>query len=172
MAGARIFGENRVQDALEKIDRLPKDIIWHLIGRLQKNKVNKVVDKFDLIHSVDSLELAQKLSEKSTQSQKILVQVNVSQEESKSGFTKEEFLKVYPQIESLKNIELCGLMTMAPLSDDKDLVRKSFQGISLIKKELRKIHWLLSMGMSQDYPIAIEEGANILRIGSHFLKGL
>lgn len=170
--GQRDFGENRVQDALLKMQSLPADITWHLIGHLQKKKVNKVVDQFEYIHSVDSLELAQKISERSSKKQKIFAQVNTSNEPSKEGFSKEDFLQSYSKLESFKNIELVGLMTMAPLTDDQNVIRSCFRDLKEISKTLNRAHWKLSMGMSSDYPIAIEEGAHFIRIGRHFLKGL
>lgn len=170
--GQRDFGENKVQDALEKMEKLPKDIHWHFIGHLQKNKVNKVIDQFDLIHSVDSLELAKKISERSSRVQKILLQINASNEASKMGFTVEEFLEKYSDIEELENIELCGLMTMAALSDDQQKTAGTFQVLSDLRRKLKKDHWQLSMGMSGDYALAVQKGADLIRIGRRFLEGL
>lgn len=167
--GQRDFGENRVQDALEKIEKLPKDIHWHFIGHLQKNKVNKILGKFDLIHSVDSLELAEKISQATKNPQRILLQVNTSLEKSKEGMTKKECLEKISQIENLKNIVVEGLMTMAPFTDDKELVHKTFKALFEIKNQLKKEHWKLSMGMSQDFQIALQEGANYVRIGRRLL---
>lgn len=167
--GHRCFGENKVQDALKKMENLPCDISWHFIGHLQKNKVNKIVDKFDLIHSVDSYELAEKISEKSKRVQKILLQVKTSFEESKSGFLPKELLEDLPKIDALKNIKVCGLMTMAPHTDDISKVQESFRTLNEIRKNLGKKEWLLSMGMSQDFHYAIEQGANLVRIGSSLI---
>lgn len=167
--GQRDFGENRIQDVLEKIPQLPSDIRWHFIGHLQKNKINKAIDLFYLIHSVDSIELAQKISERSSHPQKILLQVNTSLEESKNGFSIEDCQKAIPIISQFSNIEICGLMTMAPFEASKDKIRETFAKLSQIKDSLGKKHWHLSMGMSQDYEIAIEEGADIVRIGRRFL---
>ncbi|MCH9631951.1 MAG: Pyridoxal phosphate homeostasis protein [Chlamydiae bacterium] len=170
--GQRDFGENKVQDALEKMGKLPKDICWHFIGHLQKNKMNKIVDLFDLIHSVDSVELAQKISKKSSKVQKILLQINASNEASKRGFSVEEFLEKYLEIEKLENIELCGLMTMAALSDDPQKTSDTFQVLAKLRKKLNKESWKLSMGMSTDYAIAIQNDADLIRIGRRFLEGL
>lgn len=163
--GQRDFGENKVQDALQKMEKLPKDIRWHFIGHLQKNKVNKIIDCFELIHSIDSFELAEKIAQKSSSKQKILLQVNTSGEESKTGFDPHLFYKEFEQIQKLSSIEVVGLMTMAPDSDDETLIRETFSKLRQIREKLNQPHWLLSMGMSQDYPIAILEGANLLRLG-------
>lgn len=168
--GQRDFGENRVQDALEKIENLPQDIRWHFIGHLQKNKVNKIIDKFDLIHSVDSYELAEKISQRTKKTQRILIQVNASLEPSKEGMKKGELLEELPRIESLKNIQVEGLMTLAPQTEDKKVVHQTFKVLSEIKNQLKKEHWKLSMGMSQDFQAAIEEGANYIRIGRRLLS--
>ena len=170
--GQRDFGENRVQDALEKIRELPKDITWHFIGHLQKNKVGKIVDQFDLIHSVDSTLLAQKISDKSTKVQKVLLQINVSEESSKGGFFIDEFLKALPEIEKMKHIQVCGLMTIGAHVEDKGQIQKTFKRLADLRKELQRPEWKLSMGMSSDYPLAIREGADFLRIGRRFLEGL
>lgn len=168
-AGQRDFGENKVQDALEKIQALPKDIHWHFIGHLQKNKVNKMIHLFDLIHSVDSFELALKISEKSTQKQAILLQVNTSKEATKSGFTKETLFKSLESIESLPHIEVKGLMTLAPHTEDTKQIKKAFKELREIKESLNKKSWHLSMGMSEDFHIAIEEGSDYVRIGRRLL---
>lgn len=167
--GQRDFGENRVQDALEKIKQLPDDIRWHFIGHLQINKVNKVIDKFDLIHSIDSYECAKKISDKSQRPQKILIQINTSDETTKSGFSKREFFEQLPLIEKLPHIKVEGLMTMAAHTDDTDKIRQSFRDLAEVRATLEKEHWQLSMGMSDDYKIALQEGTTLLRIGRRFL---
>lgn len=168
--GQRDFGENRVQDALQKMSQLPSDIRWHFIGHLQKNKINKIIGLFDLIHSIDSIELAQKISDKSQSIQKILLQVNTSAEESKEGFSIEECKRAVPIISKLLHIQICGLMTMAPSGASESKIRETFSQLRELKMHLGHNDWLLSMGMSQDYLIAIEEGADIVRIGSRFLN--
>ena len=171
-AGCRDFGESRVAEALEKMEKLPKDIRWHFVGKLQRNKVNKIIGRFALIQSVDTKELAEKISEKSIEARiksAILLEVNVSGETSKSGFSVAELRKEYPYLQSLQGIEIQGLMTMAPLTDDQNLIRACFSALRHLKEELQLP--FLSMGMSQDYLIAIEEGATHLRIGSAIFEG-
>lgn len=161
--GCRDFGENRVQEALPKIEEMADDIRWHFIGTLQKNKVKKVVGRFDLIHSVDSFELAQEISKQGIDT-KILLQVNTSGEESKQGFSPGEIEKKLPLIQKLPFVQVQGLMTMAPLTENVAEIRSCFRSL----RELRDRHGLqeLSMGMSHDYMMAIEEGATMVRIGS------
>ncbi len=161
--GCRDFGENRVQDALPKIEELPPDIRWHFIGTLQKNKVKKVVGNFALIHSVDSVELAQEISKQGIDTS-ILLQVNTSGEESKQGFTEDEFRRDLAMIQKMPYIQVKGLMTMAPLTEDVDQIRMCFRRLRELRDELGLKE--LSMGMSHDYKIAIDEGATIVRIGS------
>lgn len=165
--GCRDFGENRIPEALQKIECMPHDIRWHFIGPLQKNKVNKAVGRFSLIHSVDNFTLAEKIAKQSQEKgivTAILLQVNISKEASKQGLTKEEWLAHMPTVLSLKGLDVQGLMTMAPLTDDEAVIRKTFRGLRQFRDELKLKH--LSMGMSRDFSIAIEEGATILRIGT------
>lgn len=178
-AGCENFGESRVQEALEKIDLAPSGLKWHLIGTLQKNKVNKVIDKFSLIHSVDQLDLASKISEASLLNNTktaILLQVNISLEASKQGASKEEWLKNFEQVMQLKGVDVKGLMTMAPLTRDQKVLRKIFAELRLFRDQLEHILGKkgalpqLSMGMSNDYPQAIAEGATLLRIGSAIFR--
>lgn len=174
-AGCRDFGENRIQEVLQKIPLLPSDIRWHFIGTLQANKVNKGVGAFHLIHSVDSLELAYKISAVSQKREivtPILLEVNTSGEENKHGLSKEVWLRCLKEIDQLPNIYLKGLMTMAPLTDDQDRIRDCFRSLRQLR-EAFKIQLKnpaqfkeLSMGMSHDYEIAIQEGATLLRIGT------
>ncbi len=165
--GCRNFGENRIPEALEKMAALPNDIHWHFIGALQKNKVNKAVGKFALIHSVDNPELAEKIaksSEAANLTTSILLQVNTSGEASKQGLSPEAWR---PHLESLfrhKNIQIKGLMTMAPLTEDTKIIRNTFRSLREFRDELHLP--LLSMGMSHDYEIALDEGSNLLRIGT------
>lgn len=166
--GHRDFGENKVQEFLEKKPKLPEDIRWHFIGHLQKNKVNKVVGEVDLIHSVDSLELAEKIGERAKSQGitcAILLQVNTSGEASKYGLSVDQFEKEAQAFKGIEGIEIKGLMTMAPLTEDQELIRHSF----IVLRGLQETHFPggeLSMGMSHDYEIALEEGASIVRIGS------
>jgi len=175
-AGQKVFGENRVQEAEEKINILKNlDIEWHLVGVLQKNKVNKAVPLFDLIHSIDSFELAQKVSKKAidiNKVQDILIQVNTSGESTKSGFKLDYSLirDEVAKILELKGVRVRGFMTIGPLTDDRDLIKNSFKQLremrDSIQKELKVDLIELSMGMSSDYDIAILEGATIIRVGS------
>ncbi len=173
--GLRDFAENRVQDALEKFGSLPEEIKqnsrFHLIGHLQSNKVKKAVGNFDLIHSIDSLKLAEAVSKEALQKgivQKILLQVNNANEEAKSGFAVEDLRKTFPEIIALKGIKVEGLMNIAPIASESEL-RVLFQGMLDLKRELEKDFACelkeLSMGMSSDYKIAIEYGSTMIRIG-------
>lgn len=177
--GCRDFGESRVQSAIEKMTDLPADISWHFIGRLQSNKVNKVLGRFAFIHSIDTVDLAELIASKSSSlgiTASILLQVNISEEQTKQGFSSHELLKHFPYLLELKGISIQGLMTMAPLTDDEERIRKSFSGLRILRDELRTRtgdkHLLphLSMGMSHDFPIAIAEGATLLRIGTSIFK--
>lgn len=154
--GCRDFGENRLAEALQKIPHLPKDIRWHFTGTLQKNKVAKAKEHFYLIHSVDTPELALKIG----QSTPLLLQVNTSKEPSKHGLFLQEWKEKYASIQHL-NVQ--GLMTIAPLTKEEALIRHCFSSLRKWKEELGLVH--LSMGMSHDYLIAIEEGATMLRLG-------
>ena len=172
-AGQTEFGENKAQELVTKFDVLGNQVIWHYIGRLQKNKVKYAVRTADYIHSVDSLSLAQeiqKYSEKLGKTPKILIHAKTSEEESKSGVTeKEEITKIAKYCSQASNLNLVGLMTIAPLTEDKNLIRKSFSYLRKLKEELNSEGYNiqeLSMGMTSDYEIAIEEGATMLRIGS------
>jgi len=169
-AGCRHFGENRVQEALPKIAQAPSDILWHFIGTLQKNKVGKVLNSFWHIHSVDSPDLAKAISKRSEIDVPILLQVNTSGEESKHGLSLKQWRAAAAEIFQLPRVNIQGLMTMAPLTEDEDVIRRSFAALREFRDELeqnegRKLPHL-SMGMSHDYLIAIEEGATFLRIGS------
>lgn len=168
------FGENRVQEALAKIEAFhPADVSWHMIGHLQTNKSAKVVGAFALIHSVDNLHLAQTLNRHAKAHalrQAILLQVNVAGEASKEGMTPEETPTLARQIASLPHLEIRGLMTIAPLVQNPEEVRPVFRGLRLLRDQLRDaladVNWShLSMGMTDDYQIAIEEGATIVRVG-------
>lgn len=169
--GLRSFGESRIPTALEKMAQLPSDIDWHFIGHLQSNKVAKAIGRFAFVHSVDSLDLAKKISSASTQqgcNTAVLLQVNTSGESSKQGFTPDTCREQFLELSQLPGISLQGLMTMAPLTDDANLIRACFSRLRDLRDELKLRH--LSMGMSQDFPIAIEEGATLLRIGSSLFQ--
>lgn len=165
-AGCRLFGESRVQELLDKQPQLPADIEWHLIGTLQRKKVGKVVGKVALIHSVDSLELAQKISQSSHEQgcvSHVLLEANVSGEASKHGLSMGEWRLLLPQLRELPNLSVDGLMTMAPLTEDRELIRTCFEGL---REGLPAGMAHLSMGMSHDWPEAVDAGATLLRIGS------
>lgn len=175
--GLRIFGENRVQEARKKIEELTsqfKDskIQWHLIGTLQKNKAKYAVHLFDLIHTVESVELAQELDKqagKINKIQRILVQVKLSQEPTKHGILEEQLFTLIEKIKELKNLKLEGLMTMPPYFDDPEESRPYFSRLRELRDEVQKRGFVLpelSMGMSNDFEIAIEEGATMVRIGT------
>lgn len=159
--GCRDFGESRVQEALEKIENAPKDINWHLIGSLQTNKVKKAIGKFKLIHSVDSYELAEKISNASIKIP-ILLQVNTSGESTKHGLSPQENLEKFFR---LPGVSVEGLMTMAPFVENEAVIRDCFVKLRNLRDQYGLKH--LSMGMSHDWRIAIEEGATILRIGTN-----
>ena len=172
--GVTDFGENRVQEALPKIAAFhPQGLRWHMIGHLQSNKAGKVVSPFYCVHSVDSLHLAQTLSRHAGEQEKslpVLLQVNVSGEASKEGMPLAEAPELARQIVALPHIQVDGLMTIAPLVEDPEQVRPEFRKLRLLREQLRtelpQCSWQhLSMGMTDDYPIAIEEGATIVRIG-------
>lgn len=171
--GCRDFGESRVLEALKKMDEMPSDIRWHFVGKLQTNKVNKVIGRFSLIHSVDSIYLAEKISKLSKNygvKTSILLEVNISGEKTKSGLKREEWKEKFSYLLSLEGIRIQGLMTMAPLICDESIIRQTFSQLRYFRDELSKEAKIdldmLSMGMSHDYRIAIEEGATLLRIGT------
>ena len=171
--GLTDFGENRAQELVLKFERLQNEVIWHFIGTLQKNKVKYVVNSAELIHSVDSVELVEEINkraEKIEKVQKILLEIKTSGEETKSGLETEiEILNLVKKCSELKNIKLTGLMTMAPLTDDVNIIRKSFRDLRNLKNKINNKGYNLtelSMGMTSDFEIAIEEGATMIRIGS------
>lgn len=172
-AGQIEFGENKAQELVSKFELLGNQVVWHFIGHLQKNKVKYTVRTADYIHSVDSFSLAEEIQKhavKLGKIQKILIQVKTSEEETKSGVTeKEEIKEIAKYCSKASNLNLIGLMTIAPLTKDKNLIRKSFNYLCKLKEELNSEGYglkELSMGMTSDYEIAIEEGATMLRIGS------
>ncbi len=180
-AGLRDFAESRVIEASEKINNLPEVIRenskFHFIGHLQTNKVKKAIENFDYIHSVDSIKLAGKISEeagKQGKIQKVLVQLNNANEEQKSGFSVSELLESFGQIINLKNIEVKGLMNMAPLGASDEELEILFHEVVQTKNKLEKEFGYklndISMGMSQDYEIAAREGSTMLRIGRKLFK--
>ena len=171
--GLADFGENRAQELTLKYEKLGDSVVWHMIGTLQKNKVKYAVNAADLIHSVDSLELVEEINaraEKLGKVQNILLEVKTSEEETKSGFeTENEILSIVKRCSALNNIGLKGFMTMAPLTEDANIIRKSFRDLRNLKDQINNKGYNLtelSMGMTSDFEIAIEEGATMIRIGS------
>lgn len=173
--GVREFGENKVQELSDKYQVLPNDIHWHLIGHLQRNKVKYVVDKAALIHSVDSLRLAEEIQKEATKKQvtaSVLLQVNVAKEESKSGFYNEELMEAVEKISALDRIRIQGLMTIAPFTEEPEENRQFFSmlrqlSVDIKQKNIDNVSMnILSMGMTGDYPVAIEEGATHIRVGT------
>jgi pyridoxal phosphate enzyme (YggS family) len=174
-AGVADVGENRVQEAMQKQEELGAGsqelgIRWHLIGHLQRNKARVVAGRFDLVHSLDSLELARELDRRSTTPQRALVQVNVAGETQKSGCAPEEAPALARQVAGLEHLRLEGLMTLAPLTDDEDVQRRTFRGLRVLRDRIKEEEglWLptLSMGMSGDYASAVLEGATVIRLGT------
>jgi pyridoxal phosphate enzyme (YggS family) len=174
--GERDFGESRAQELLLKYEALPKDIRWHFIGHLQTNKVKQILPFVHMIHSVDSLKLLEVINKEAEKIQrriKVLLEVHVAKEETKSGFTPEEILSLNTQLSTLNYIDICGLMGMATNTDDESEWRRCFREIKHLGKQLLNHSELLnnsapqiSMGMSDDYLVAIEEGSTMVRIGS------
>ena len=177
-AGCRDFGENKVQELTGKIEVLPKDINWHLIGHLQRNKVKYIAGKTTLIHSVDSLRLAEEIEVQTNKLKNgslvsdILLEVNASGEISKFGIRPEEAIQLCREISALRHVRVRGLMTVAPYVDDPEKNRSIFRKIRTISLDIRNANIdnvsmdILSMGMSGDYEVAIEEGATMVRVGT------
>ena len=174
-SGQNIFGENKVQEIVDKFEKLPKTLQWHMIGHLQRNKVKYIVDKVALIHSVDSLRLAETISKEAVKNNvcvPILIEVNVAGEESKFGTTCEESIDLIRAISELPGVNIQGLMTIAPFvknSEENRLVFRKLKQLSVdIKdKNINNVNVdILSMGMTGDYEVAIEEGATMVRVGT------
>ena len=174
-AGATNVGENRVQEAKGKFAEIGNSVTWHLIGHLQTNKVRQAVKFSDLIHSVDSLHLAEAISSEAARIDKvqdILVQVNLAKEDSKSGVYREDLQEVLQAVTKLPNLRLRGLMCMAPNYDDVEKCRPLFREMYKIYQQIKEMGLpasnidMLSMGMTHDYEIAVEEGANVVRVGT------
>lgn len=174
--GVRDFGENKVQELCEKYEVLPKDINWHLIGHLQTNKIKYIVDKVKLIHSVDSVHLASAIEKEAAKKNvvvDILVQVNVAEEETKFGLNLEEVTEIVTEISKMPHIRIKGLMTIAPFVENAEDNREVFEKLKKLSVDIERKNidnvcmQTLSMGMSGDYEVAIEEGATIVRVGSN-----
>ena len=174
-AGSRDFGENKVQEMCDKIEQLPTDIRWHMIGHLQTNKVKYIVGRVSLIHSVDSLHLAQEIEKQAAKLDvivPILIEVNIAEEESKFGIHKEETISLVREVAALPHIRIQGLMTIAPYVENPEDNRTYFRGIKQLSVDIARENIdnvsmdCLSMGMTGDYEVAIEEGATMVRVGT------
>ena len=174
-AGARVFGENKVQEIVDKYDQMPSDVKWHMIGHLQRNKVKYIVDKVAMIHSVDSLRLAETIEKEAAKKAvivPILIEVNVAQEESKFGLKPEEVLPLIEQIADFSHIRIKGLMTIAPYVDNAEENREIFRelkklSVDIAAKNINNVTMsVLSMGMTGDYMVAVQEGATMVRVGT------
>jgi len=173
--GCRHFGENKVQELVDKYEKLPKDIHWHMIGHLQRNKVKYIIDKVDFIHGVDSFELAQEISRqaiKHNRTVNILIEINVADEESKFGVSFNDAETLVLQISTLENISIRGFMTVAPYVDNSEENRQHFVKLKQLSVDIKNKNIdntcidVLSMGMTNDYKIAISEGATFVRVGT------
>ncbi len=174
-AGIRDFGENKVQEMCEKTEVLPEDIRWHMIGHLQTNKVKYIVGKTALIHSVDSLHLAEEIQKQAVKKDvvvPILIEVNIAEEASKFGIRKEEAIRLARELSALDHLQVQGLMAIAPYVEDPEENRPYFSEIRQLSVDIRNQNIdninmnVLSMGMTGDYMVAIEEGATIVRVGT------
>ena len=177
-AGERIFGESRVQELLDKQPNLPADIHWHFIGHLQTNKIKYIVPFVDLIHGVDSLKVLKEIDKQAENAGRVvscLLQVHIAQEETKFGFSAGELAEMLESDEfrEMKNVEISGLMGMATLTDNSSQIRQEFRKLKVLRDEIKQLYFTLnnsftelSMGMSDDYLIAIEEGSTMIRIGT------
>jgi len=177
-SGERIFGESKVQELCGKYETLPQDIIWHFIGHLQSNKIKYIAPFVSLIHGVDSFKLFEEINKQAAKVGKVvncLVQMHIAQEETKFGFSKDELDQVLKSgaLQELKNVRICGLMGMATFTSNREQIRLEFRGLKTLFDELKTSYFAsessfceLSMGMSDDYQLAIEEGSTLVRVGS------
>ncbi|MCJ0939193.1 YggS family pyridoxal phosphate-dependent enzyme [Mammaliicoccus sciuri] len=171
-AGLKNFGENRIEGFLEKKKHLPDDAIMHFIGSLQTRKVKDIINEIDYLHALDRLKLAKEIEKRAEHVVKCFVQVNVSGEESKYGMSPDEVIPFIRELKDFKHIEIVGLMTMAPLTEDKIKLRQYFNQLRLLKEKVQSLNLSyapcteLSMGMSNDFNEAILEGASYVRIGT------
>ena len=174
-AGARVFGENKVQEIMDKYDQLPSDIQWHMIGHLQRNKVKYIIDKVAMIHSVDSLRLAQTIEQEAAKKNlvmPVLLEVNVAEEDTKFGLKVDEVLPLLEEISNFPHIQVKGLMTIAPFVENPEENRKVFRTLKKLSvdigaKNINNVTMsVLSMGMTGDYQVAIEEGSTMVRVGT------
>ncbi|WP_179151921.1 YggS family pyridoxal phosphate-dependent enzyme [Oceanobacillus senegalensis] len=171
-AGIKNLGENRNEGFLEKYQAIGEKVNWHFIGTLQSRKVKDIIDKVDFLHSLDRKSLAKEVNKRASKPVDCFVQVNVSGEESKHGLAPENVIPFIEEMEQYPNVHIVGLMTMAPHIDDKERIRENFKDLAHLRNQIKEKQYkhapceYLSMGMSNDYSIAIEEGATHIRIGS------
>lgn len=179
--GCTFLGENRVQVVTKKHEELwdyPREKKWHFIGNLQKNKVKYIAPFIDMIHSVNKLSLAKEIDKRAMENKKVikvLIEINIFEENSKEGYNLSEFLNDISELLKLENIKILGLMTMAPFIDDEKVIREGFANLRKLKDELNEKYFNnqlteLSMGMSNDYKIALQEGATFIRVGTNIFK--
>jgi len=170
--GQRLFGENRALELTEKYNKLPKDIKWNMIGHLQSNKVKFIASFVDLIHSLDSMKLAKEINKQAEKNNRIvncLIQIKISKDDSKYGVSFNDFNEFFKYTNNLKFVNVVGLMGMASLTNDDDVIKNEFKSISSMYNKIKlvdKNFKYLSIGMSNDYKLAINEGGNMIRIGS------
>ena len=180
-AGQRIFGENKVQEMAEKYQQMPKDIQWHMIGHLQRNKVKQIASFVEMIHSVDSLRLLKEIdkqAERCGRMLKVLLQVHIADEESKFGFDRNELIQLVKSgaCSNFDHVSICGLMGMATFTDDEDQVKSEFKSLQELKEGLKPLmpdpeqFTELSIGMSQDCHIAVKCGSTMVRVGSRLFR--
>ena len=169
-SGQRIFGENKVQELVKKQEELPKDIQWHMIGHLQRNKVKFIAPFVALIHGVDNLKLLQEIDKRAAQNNRkidCLLQVHIAKEDTKFGFGIHEIKEVLLATSSFENISIIGLMGMATFTDDNNQIKEEFKNLKTVFDSIKNdTITILSMGMSGDYPLAIEQGSTMVRVGS------
>src|SRR5680860_57134 len=178
-AGQRIFGENKIQEMTTKWEALPKDIKWHIVGNVQRNKVKYMAPYVDLVHTVDSLKLLKEINKEAKKNERsisCLLQIKIAEEESKSGISGEEAKEILnsEEFSKMQHVKVVGLMGMATFTEDMEQVRKEFQALNSVFKEFKKDYpqlKTLSMGMSGDYKIAVDSGSNMVRIGSAIFGG-
>ena len=173
--GQRIFGENKVQEIMDKYEQMTDDVQWHMIGHLQRNKVKYIVDKVAMIHSVDSLRLAETIEQEASRKNvvvPVLVEVNVAQEESKYGLSPEEVLPFLEKVSDYSHVQVQGLMTIAPFVENPEENREVFHKLRKLSVDIREKNInnitmsVLSMGMTGDYQVAVQEGATMVRVGT------
>lgn len=175
-AGIKHFGENRNEGFLEKYESIGNEVNWHFIGTLQSRKVREIIDKVDMLHSLDRMSLAKEINKRVNSPIDCFLQVNVSKEETKHGLRVEEVPAFIEEVAKYDKIKIVGLMTMAPHVEDKEKIRKVFRSLAELRYEMKEKNYehapceYLSMGMSHDYEIAVEEGATHIRIGSDLVK--